>query len=239
MCTLACWIGRSEEMPLLVAANRDEKLGRPSSGPAIREHPRRVAPLDEVAGGTWWALGAGGLFVGLTNRAGAFVDDHRRSRGLLVEDVAGCGTVDRAEALLSRLAASDYNGFHLIATDGRSGVLVVSDGVRQTTTPLMRGFHLVSERSFGAAETTRDARAAQLLAEAVPDPVRIAAVLASHEAPTPFDALCVHVPEWEYGTRSSTILALGAKPTLLYAPGPPCRTPFEDRSALVEELLRA
>jgi uncharacterized protein with NRDE domain len=60
------------EAPLVVAANRDEALDRPSGPP--RRYPlgeRSVlAPEDKVGGGTWLGVNDQGLFVGITNRFG-------------------------------------------------------------------------------------------------------------------------------------------------------------------------
>ena len=46
-------------------------------------------------------------------------------------------------------------------------------------------------------------------------------------------ALCIHTPV--YGTKSSTVLALGAGRVerYLFADGPPCVTPFEDFTSLL------
>lgn len=55
----------------------------------------------------------------------------------------------------------------------------------------------------------------------------------SRELVRELDALCIHTPV--YGTRSSTIAALapGRVAHYLFAPGPPCTTPFDDYTALL------
>jgi uncharacterized protein with NRDE domain len=55
----------------------------------------------------------------------------------------------------------------------------------------------------------------------------------THEIAQELDALCVHAPG--YGTRSATLLALapGRVAHYLFAPGPPCTTPFDDHTALL------
>jgi uncharacterized protein with NRDE domain len=237
MCTLACWIGSHPWAPLVVAANRDERLGRPSRGPFLWPGtPRLVAPRDEVAGGTWWALNQHGLFVALTNRAGANTDPGRRSRGQLVLDVARYATLVEAAGLLRRLEPGAYNGFHLLATDGVSGVLAVDDGEKNKVSRVPAGFYVVTERSFAAAETSRDERVRELLT-GFPDVEGLQTLLRQHD-PDPFQSLCVHLPGIDYGTRSSTILAFGGSaPTLRYAPGPPCTTDWRNMSGLLAELV--
>ena len=66
MCTLALAFHADRRWPLVVAANRDERLGRPSEDWALRSPPgaqRHAAPRDAVAGGTWIGVGASGLFA--------------------------------------------------------------------------------------------------------------------------------------------------------------------------------
>lgn len=242
MCTLACWMSVFKEAPLVVAANRDEALERASSGPALRaESPRLVAPKDEVAGGTWWAVAETGLFVALTNRAGALVDPKRLSRGHVVEEVAAQGTVEHAEVYLQSLRAADYNGFHLFVSDGRKGIRAVADGVHLRIDRLKPGLHLLTERSFGAATANREDFARRLLEPVAKTPLDLpllTRLLATHDDEDPLAGLCVHLPDFEYGTRSSAVLALGgARPTLLWTGEKPCESSFEDRSFLLETVL--
>ncbi len=239
MCTLVAWLSVFPEAPLVVAANRDERLGRPSRGP--ERHPgavRWVGPVDMIAGGSWWAINSRHLFVGLTNRAGAMRSDLRRSRGLLVADVAQTPSIDAAESLLRALDPAAYNGFHLLATDGLTGVVAIADGESMRMTRLSPGLHVVTERGFGAEPVEREARVRALMTPLSARPLDLEAiqeVLRTHVDP-PIESLCVHVPELDYGTRSSAVYARLADGSgqLRVAPGPPCRTPFADESALVE-----
>lgn len=238
MCTLVAWMSVFPEAPLVVAANRDENLGRPSGGPRRHEGRRPyVAPVDLVAGGSWWAINEQGLFVGLTNRAGAMVADVRRSRGLLVTDLAQCADVDEARGLVDALDPAGFNGFHLLVTDGRTGLRVVADGRTKAVFALSRGMQVLTERGFSAAPHSRDERVQALfgaLSARALDVAAVESLLASHHDPA-IDALCVHVPEADYGTRSSTVLVRPAQgpATLLFAPGPPCTTAYENLSALL------
>src|ERR1700680_2706214 len=72
MCTLLVWKHRRPDFPIVIAANRDEFEGRPSTGPQrLNEQPLVGGGRDEVAGGTWLAVSELGLVVALTNRRGA------------------------------------------------------------------------------------------------------------------------------------------------------------------------
>lgn len=240
MCTLACWVGQFPEAPLVVAANRDENLGRASTPPFVwHSSPRIVAPRDDVACGSWWALNEHGIFVGLTNRFGATLDKHRRSRGLLVMELAAARTIDEAEAKLRALRAENYNGFHLLAASGTDAVRAIDTGAELSVERLGPGLHILTERSFGASIVTRDQRVANLFRPLAHRPLDLDAmeeILGTHED-DPFESLCVHLDLMDYGTRSSTVLALGPSiRSLRFANGPPCTTPFERQDHLLEAL---
>jgi uncharacterized protein with NRDE domain len=115
------WKARAD-LPLVVAANRDEWRDRPAE-PAHwwPDHPELYAGRDLRAGGTWMGVTRQGRFAAVTNfRDPAERRSTARSRGELVADfLLGTGT---AQAYLSGLAAraGDYNGFNLILGDGAS-----------------------------------------------------------------------------------------------------------------------
>jgi uncharacterized protein with NRDE domain len=231
MCTLVAWIGVVPGHRLVVAANRDERLGRPALPP--QRHAGAVgfvAPVDLVAGGSWWALGEQGLFVALTNRMGAVPDASRASRGELVTRVVQAASMEEAERRVQAIDPERYNGFHLMVTDGARLVQLVSDGLRAELSLRGGGLFVMSERSFDAAPSSRDARVRDWASQVDPrDPEALAAMLATHDGSV-FDSLCIHLPEHDYGTRSSLVLQMpcdGAA-RMRYAEGPPCRTPFVD-----------
>jgi hypothetical protein len=145
-----------------------------------------------------------------------------------------------AEAL-SALDATQYNGFHLVMADRAGGAVLWSEGTRLTRETLGRGLHIVTERSFGAADTPR----ADLLRAAWPEPRpamqrALRPLLVRHDAADPFRATCVHAPEFDYGTRSSLILGVAARPAescFLWAEGAPCTHAHVAQEALVKALV--
>lgn len=246
MCTLLIALQAWQNWPLVVAANRDEQLDRPSRGPFLWERrPRIVAPRDELAGGSWVGLSARGLFVGVTNRAGFAVEPSRRSRGALVIDALGAESARALHARLGELDPRAHNAFHLFYADRDGAYLTISDGEALTQSELSPGVHVITERSAPPrisprAQRVLDVWESSLARRSEPDPAPIAALLGDHEGQP--EAPCVHVPERNYGTRSSAILLLSAETArsrFLWAEGAPCRTPFEDRSALLHELVAA
>lgn len=119
MCLIAiAWRVRAD-VPLVVAANRDEWRDRPAE-PAHwwADRPAILAGRDLKAGGTWLGISRDGRFAAVTN----FRDpsDRRstaRSRGELVADFLA-GAIDPG-AYVEDVArrAHEYNAFNLLVAD--------------------------------------------------------------------------------------------------------------------------
>lgn len=243
MCTLIAAVRMFPGAPLLVAANRDEALARPSRPPAIEPgSPKVLAPRDEKAGGTWLGLNEHGLFTGITNRAGTPPDLSRRSRGALVSDALQMQLAADLHGCLADIDPRAYNPFHLLYADRTSAHLTWSDGEKLYRTDLPDGLHVVTERSFGAAENKREPQIRALFEEVArdgePSLDALARLLARH-GDDPFAGVCVHADGFGYGTKSSFVMRLGdgAEGTKArWAEGKPCVTAFEDMGALLAAL---
>ena len=226
------------ETPIVVAANRDERLDREASPPTVRSgEPTVLAPRDEMAGGTWMGVNEHGVFVGLTNR---WVDAElpaERSRGRLVDDVlraesaaAGVGLVEDA------VTRDSYDGFNVIVADTETATLLEYDGnVRQRD--LDEGVHvLVNTGADGDYEVpsqrsdiaqAQGERADRVREELQPEPGeqpeawldRGKQVLGDHDF-----GVCIHGDG--YGTVSTSLISIGVDGTIeyRYVDGPPCRT---------------
>lgn len=231
---------------LLVVANRDERLGRPSSPPFVWPEGF-VAPRDDVAGGTWLGVNQHGVFVAITNRQHAFPDPSRLSRGRLVEEALHLTSARAIHESARTIPGDRHNGFHLVYADDDDVLATFADGATIAQTTLGAGVHFVTERSFGAGDDrARIARIREAWSEAtrsagssVASLAPFTRVLAGHDASDPFAAPCVHVPGFDYGTRSAMVLAIPERtarsesgenaaetPRMLWAEGPPCTAPF-------------
>ncbi|MHB8876886.1 MAG: NRDE family protein [Myxococcaceae bacterium] len=246
MCTLAVDFRPDAEWPLVIAANRDERLDRPASPPRLWPGPVPfLAPCDESAGGSWLGLNARGLFAGITNRFGASRDGGRESRGTLVIEALGHQSAEALHRALGGLSAARFNAFHLLYADRQAAFVTWSDGSTVQQQTLAPGLHVVTERSLGGDDRARSElvkeRWSRLDGRYPPDPVALQALLSVH-AEDVLGGTCVHAPAFGYGTRSSMVLFLArelSRSELRWAEGPPCITPFQELSDQVSALTSA
>ena len=108
-------------VPLIVAANRDERFDRPAAPAAIwDDHPEILAGRDLAAGGTWLGVTTSGRFAAATNfRNPATHRADAPTRGDLVKAFL-VGEMS-ARTYIERIvpAAAAYNGFCLLVGDAR------------------------------------------------------------------------------------------------------------------------
>ncbi|MFB6137713.1 MAG: NRDE family protein [Halobacteriaceae archaeon] len=240
MCTLVLAWQALADAPVAAAATRDEAHDRPSRPPAVDEVAGTsvLAPRDERAGGTWLGVNEHGVFVALANRWTGRDLTADRSRGLLVDDALTAGSADAAAELVAEAVADTaYDGFWLVAADAENAWLLGWDGGLDRR-GLEPGVHVVvnvgADGAFDVppgrrAAGERQARGAQRARErlrvrdgetAASWRERARAALADHDL-----GLCVHGDG--YGTRSATLVTVGADGTVAMAhgEGPPCTAP--------------
>ncbi|HKC52726.1 MAG TPA: NRDE family protein [Myxococcota bacterium] len=247
MCTLILLDRVVPQIPVIAAANRDEFLTRPAAPPlyfaATAERPGFVAPQDLDAGGTWMGVNSKGVFVGLTNRPVAVKPTGVRSRGLLVLDALRADSAAGAAEEVDRQRDERYAPFNLLATDGRETWLTRrgEDG-QQRRSALGPGMHVICNRDPEDPSSTKVRRIKGMLADldlgVTPEELasRLFRLLGAHPAGSnPLENPCVHTSE--YGTRSSSVLMLGAaQHSYWFADGAPCETKYRDFTVLLDDL---
>lgn len=245
MCTLIVSFRQQDSLPLVIAANRDEQRGRPATGPRRWNGEDFVAPRDEEAGGTWLGLSRSSLFVGVTNRFMAPKHPERASRGQLVVEALRAPSAMALRAQLEGLKATRFNAFHLLYADAQHGFVTWSDGERVQHQGLAPGLHVVTERSLGGDDQSRTELVESLWprldrgADGAPTPQALQGLLAARHPAGLAASICVDLPEWNYGTRSSLVLFVGralARSRWFWADGRPDETPFVERPELVAAL---
>ena len=226
------------DYPIVVAANRDEYYDRPSQGPSLLGNsPRIWGGRDDRAGGTWMGLNEHGVVVGLTNRrlyAEQPTYPQRRSRGwVCLEALQGRTASEAAESLMNQ-PPQRYNPFNLLLMDPTKLIWIAYDD-EPVLRRLQPGLHILANGDLNDFETARLRRARQLLQGARPAalgdlmPVLRQACRDHEPGAKNRDTICMHRTKDNYGTVSSTILALpagGREPLYHYAAGHPCRKPY-------------
>lgn len=236
MCTIALALGVHPQLPLVVAANRDEFYSRPSLPPAVisdRGPQRILAGRDRAHGGTWMGVTAGGFFVGLTNqRTYRRPTAGRRSRGEVAMALLAAGSRAGARDVLEQLAVADYASFNVLFGDA-DGVEVCyaraeeSAGLRFER--LDPGVWVLANDEMGSADFPKTERALALVNASIGEPwpslsASLQRALADHETPPASRVPRPPTTSWVtrglarrlqaicvhtplYGTCSATILA--------------------------------
>jgi uncharacterized protein with NRDE domain len=144
MCLILIALGAHSELPLVIAANRDEYYQRPTARAAFwQDHPHILAGRDLECMGTWLGVTRAGRFAALTN----FRDPRERktdapSRGLLVSGFLVSEQEPREYLEDVGSQAQRYNGFNLLAGD-MDGVFYFSS-YEATVQMLLPGIHGLS-----------------------------------------------------------------------------------------------
>lgn len=143
MCTLSIVRGaESADQPLLtLIMNRDELRGRASSlPPEIRliNGVRLLMPVDAESRGTWIAVNQHAVIFALLNAN----PEHtvppapaRRSRGLIIPDLASCTSLSAAVAMARTLDARAFSPFSLVMFDRSHTACLRSDGASLVAEP--------------------------------------------------------------------------------------------------------
>jgi len=146
MCVLVIGVRWYDDLPLVVAANRDEEYARPACVPEVEQLQDRsvLRPLDERAGGTWEGTNSQGLLAVITNRRDGSFAAERRSRGLLCREVLELADTATVESFVEQaLRSESYNSFNLLYADRRRVCLSSWNG-RLETQVLGPGTHVLS-----------------------------------------------------------------------------------------------
>jgi len=237
MCLLVLLHRVRPDLPLVLAANRDEDYVRPSAPPhRWPELPGVVAPRDERAGGTWLGVqrspeGDVRLVAALTNYPDLQHDPSRPSRGQVCLDALTTRRADDAiEEVRSIVRATRLNDFQMFLADPDVAWALRSEGGRLRSRRLEPGVHTLTNR-HGLDEVSLPELDPATRSEVAPRDLyeRLVGMLADHaKRPPDGHPFCKHGDR--RGTVSSAIIA--SRPdgtgTFRFADGPPCRTPFRE-----------
>lgn len=212
MCLVLVAVDPKGDVPIVVAANRDERHDRPAD--PLGWWPGRsgiLAGRDRVAGGTWLGAGSDGRFATVLN-------DHRfpapagaPSRGELVPAFLECAS---PRTWMQMLAADRhrYAGFHLLAGSAVEGLHYCAS---IATGPVMLGpgVHTIGNAGLDI-DDPRGERARGRLGPALGDgePEAILERLGDcgHPGEGHGDRRPIFIRDPVFGTRCSTVLRIDA-----------------------------
>jgi uncharacterized protein with NRDE domain len=239
MCTVLLLLRPDDRWPLIVGANRDERLDRPFEKPARHwpNLPAVVAARDVLGGGSWFGVNDEGVVATIVNgmdRLGPMEGKGTRG-GLVLHALA----MPDARAAAGALASEDperYRGFTALVADRRSAYAVSSDERTIRVDALAPGHHMLTPDGCDIPWSARYAAHFPAFRQAPPpDPARgewssWIELLQHADEDDPHRAMTVVTPH-AFGTVSSTLCALpaagNAAPVLLFAAGPPTRAAYE------------
>jgi Transport and Golgi organisation 2 len=249
MCTVIVLVRPGHDWPLLMAANRDEMVGRPWDAPARHwpERPEVIAGRDRLAGGSWLGLNDHGVVACVLNRRGTLgPDPTKRTRGELVLEALDHADAVAAADALADLAAESYRGFHLVVADNRDAYWLKNEGDHIAVAVLPAGFTMLT--ALDARNTPAHPRIARHLprfeAAPAPDPATAAwsswtDIMAAGPDATAEDAMTIlPAQSGGYGTVSSALIALPAqssariRPIFQFAAGRPGEAPYRPVEAV-------
>lgn len=244
MCLLAIQYRVVSESPILVAANREEFFDRRSTAPAIQSgKPRILCPTDQRNGGTWLGVNQHGVFVGICNRRTMEPLGSNRSRGLVCKETLKANSSQQAlQRALEEFEKYQVEACNLVIADRDAGFVIHHESENEVV-EMHAGLNIIGGRNVNDPRDERVQLASRLLTlQTLDSPVKFLAVASKvfARSPTPTGRANMVLRGADYGTVSSTLIALGAKPRdaiYQYADGPADETRYEDYSPLLRDIL--
>ena len=244
MCTMAILYKTAKNIPILVAANREEFFDRPTEPPKIRSgSPRVICGNDQRAGGTWFGVNQHGLFTAVTNRPKTVVPRDPRSRGVLCRELLQMRDArEAAEFAAKELSTGAYAGANYVCADANSAA-VVYGGNRVEIVELLPGLHVITNGNLDDLRDERQEFIRRMFSLHTLDSGVTFLAVSSQAFARKADSdgrRGVIITRKDYGTVSSTLLSLPNRiqqAVYQYAPGPPCDHSYDDLSALLRQVL--
>lgn len=240
MCTVILLRRPGHAWPLVLAANRDERLDRSWDPPGAwwADRPGIVGGRDRTAGGTWMALGASGVVAAALNRPGSLGPaEGKRSRGELPLLAAAQCSAAEAAARIAALPAGEWRPFNLVIADSSRAFFLRGLGSGQAeVVDLPEGVSMVTAHDPNDLSSPRTRRhLPRFRAAAPPEPGRDewsawARLLADdgQDQDTGIASTLNVPPVGGFGTVSSSLLALGpdGAATWRFCAGRPGSAPY-------------
>lgn len=162
MCTLVLQRTLNHPWPVILGANRDERITRPWRPPARHwpDRPNIVGGLDLSARGTWLAVNDEGVLAAVLNQPQTLGPERtKRSRGELPLEALGHADAYTAAGALCHIEPHAYRPFHLLIADAQNAYLLSSDGQAPVRAQaLSAGLSMVTAHGLNAHERSARVR---------------------------------------------------------------------------------
>ena len=231
------------ESPILVAFNRDSSFEQVFPNPSIQSGKPRVLASTDQNGGTCLGINQNGLFVGMTSRPKREGMGTLKSRNMLVREILRSGSArEGLDLAMEELHNGHFRGANYVIADSESG-WVVHAGNDLNACELNQGLSIVTDSDVNGARDARGAMAQRLLTlQTLDSPVKFLAVASKVLARSPIapDRPSMVVRDANFGTVSSTLIAVGKKPRdaiYQYSNGAPDAAKYEDYSPMLRDIL--
>ncbi len=234
VCTVVGRVSPAPPYPVLLAANRDERLERPWDPPSAwwPAQPDVVAGRDRTAGGTWLGVNRSGLVAAVLNRAGTLGPVlGKRSRGELPLMALAHASAEHAAAAITRLDAGEWRDFNMVLADRNGAFFIRGLGEgRPVSYPLPADVSMITAYDPNDLASPRVARhLPRLIASqpAGPDDWQAWRTILSDRSGHTGEQINV-APRGGFGTVSSSFVAIprAGPPVWLFAAGPPHAADF-------------
>ncbi len=236
MCTVILLLRPGAAWPVMVAANRDERLDRAWDPPA-EFWPGMIGGRDRLAGGSWMAVNRHGVMAAVLNRVGSLGPAaDKRSRGELPLLALEGASAAAAAAIVAGWDARLWRPFNLVLADRNGGFFAAGLGEgRPVVTPLAPGLSMVTAWPPNDPASARSMRHVPrwraAAAPASPDDWGAWPGLLADSGGGPAEALNLP-PRAGFGTICSSLLAFGGRTRWDFAPGAPDRAAFQPVAGL-------
>jgi hypothetical protein len=176
MCTVILLRRPGADWPLILGANRDERLDRAWDPPAAHwpQHPGLIGGRDRMGGGTWMAM-RGGVVAAVLNRPGSLGPaPGKRSRGELPLIALAGSTAAAAAEAVTALDGGAWRPFNMVIADAREAFFLHGLGEgRPEAASLGMGVSMVTAHAPNDPASPRIARhLPRFRAAPAPDPAR-------------------------------------------------------------------
>jgi hypothetical protein len=234
MCTVVLLLRPGHPVPVMLAANRDERVDRAWDPPGAwwPDRPGVVAGRDRTGGGTWLGINRHGLVAAVLNRPGSLGPaPDKRSRGELPLLALAHDAAESATREITALDAAAWRSFNLVLADRTGAVFVRGPGQgRPRAERLPPGIHMITAHDpddLGSPRVARHLPRFRAATSPDADDWHAWRAILADTSGEPGEQIDV-VPRAGFGTVCSALLAIprtGA-PVWLFAAGPPDRVEF-------------